>query len=155
MRETVAQALAAAVQPLSLPSVQRVMAILHEMQAQREWGVRHSGFIGVKYCLAARAEAAQQLLPSVLPVLLQGLQDADDDVRAAAAEALVPMVPALLTMGPQVSPCAHTHTLTCMPHTRMHATCLGSHSTCYMAPLGMQTGGGAAARHLVGHPARA
>jgi hypothetical protein len=53
---------------------------------------------GIKYLLASRPEAAEQLLPAALPVLMAGLVDKDDSVQAAAAEALVPMAPLLLAM---------------------------------------------------------
>jgi hypothetical protein len=38
------------------------------------------------------------LLQMALPVLMAGLQDRDDSVQAAAAEALVPLAPMLLQM---------------------------------------------------------
>lgn len=38
------------------------------------------------------------LLQLALPVLMAGLQDKDDSVQAAAAEALVPLAPMLLQM---------------------------------------------------------
>lgn len=38
------------------------------------------------------------LLQLALPVLMAGLQDKDDSVQAAAAEALVPLAPLLLQM---------------------------------------------------------
>jgi hypothetical protein len=56
------------------------------------------GLAGIKYLLASRPEAAEQLLPAALPVLMAGLGDKDDSVQAAAAEALVPMAPLLLAM---------------------------------------------------------
>ena len=37
-----------------------------------------------------------ELLPSVLPFLCAGLQDVDDDVRAVAASALVPVTETLV-----------------------------------------------------------
>ncbi len=52
--------------------------------------------------LAARLDLAPGLLPSALPLLRQGLQDPDDDVRAACADALVPVAGALHHAGPQV-----------------------------------------------------
>jgi len=45
-----------------------------------------------------RPEAVGDLLQFALPVLLTGLQDRDDSVQAAAAEALVPLAPMLLQM---------------------------------------------------------
>ena len=35
---------------------------------------RHGGLLGVKYLLAARPDAAPQLLPTALPAALRGLQ---------------------------------------------------------------------------------
>ncbi len=57
--------------------------------------------MAVKYMLAARSDASKQLLPLALPSITRGLQDGDDDVRAAAAEALVPVAGALFSMGPE------------------------------------------------------
>lgn len=45
-----------------------------------------------------RPESVSELLQLALPVLLAGLQDRDDSVQAAAAEALVPLAPMLLQM---------------------------------------------------------
>jgi hypothetical protein len=51
-----------------------------------------------------RPEAVGDLLQLTLPVLMAGLQDKDDSVQAAAAEALVPLAPMLLQMpGDEVS----------------------------------------------------
>lgn len=40
------------------------------------------------------------LLPRVLPAITQGLQDLDDDVRAVAAAALIPVVDGLVQLLP-------------------------------------------------------
>lgn len=98
VRETAAQALGAALQPTSLSTLQRVLQLLSSMHNHHEWSVRHGAFTGIKYLLASRPEAAEVLLPVALPVLLAGLQDKDDSVQAAAAEALAPMAPLLLTL---------------------------------------------------------
>lgn len=45
-----------------------------------------------------RPDAVGDLLQLALPVLMAGLQDKDDSVQAAAAEALVPLAPLLLQM---------------------------------------------------------
>ena len=42
-----------------------------------------------------------ELLPCVLPHLYQGIQDVDDDVRAVAASALVPVVDNFVQVLPQ------------------------------------------------------
>lgn len=41
-----------------------------------------------------------QLLPRVLPAITEGLQDLDDDVRAVAAAALIPVVDGLVQLQP-------------------------------------------------------
>lgn len=41
-----------------------------------------------------------QLLPRVLPAITEGLQDLDDDVRAVAAAALIPVVEGLVQLQP-------------------------------------------------------
>lgn len=40
------------------------------------------------------------LLPRVLPAITEGLQDLDDDVRAVAAAALIPVVKGLVQLLP-------------------------------------------------------
>lgn len=50
---------------------------------------------GIKYLVAVRPDCADALLPSLLPLCLQGLDDEDDEVRAASAEALYPMAESL------------------------------------------------------------
>lgn len=66
------------------------------------WVVGAGGYSGLKYLLAARLDLATDLLPPALPALLGGLRDSDDDVRAASADALVPVAPTLLEAGEQV-----------------------------------------------------
>eukprot|EP00192_Tetraselmis_astigmatica_P001352 CAMPEP_0117692082 /NCGR_PEP_ID=MMETSP0804-20121206/26113_1 /TAXON_ID=1074897 /ORGANISM="Tetraselmis astigmatica, Strain CCMP880" /LENGTH=1797 /DNA_ID=CAMNT_0005505457 /DNA_START=126 /DNA_END=5519 /DNA_ORIENTATION=+ len=96
VRETAAQVLGAAMKALPLASLKVVMKMLGQLRGREEWQVRHGCMLGWKYILASRKDLAGQLLPEALPLLIQGLQDRDDDVRAAAAEALVPVTDALL-----------------------------------------------------------
>lgn len=106
VRETCAQALGAALQPLDVPSLQKVLQLLSSGYrwgaSQRQWHVRHGSFTGVKYLLASRPDAAQQLLPEAMPLLLKGLQDGEDSVQAAAADALLPMAGLLGDVVPEV-----------------------------------------------------
>ena len=44
---------------------------------------------------------ASSLLTLVVPVVMRGLQDGDDDVRAVAASALLPVTDTLVNMLPQ------------------------------------------------------
>ena len=106
VRETSAQALGSALQPLDIPSLKKVLQLLLDMYqwgvTTRQWHVRHGGFTGLKYLLASRPEAAEELMPLALPALLEGLKDSEDSVQAAAADALVPMASLLLQMDEQV-----------------------------------------------------
>ncbi|GIL55054.1 hypothetical protein Vafri_10704 [Volvox africanus] len=101
VRETAAQALGMALTTLDAISVRTVAAMLRELQGQNDWRVRYGGFCGLKYMLAARMDLAPDLLPEALPLLRRGLADPDDDVRAACADALVPVAGALGVVGTQ------------------------------------------------------
>lgn len=51
-------------------------------------------------------DMASSLLTLVVPVVMRGLQDGDDDVRAVAASALLPVTDQLVSLLPQyVSSC--------------------------------------------------
>ena len=54
-----------------------------------EWEVRHSALLALGTC-SPRARVAPRLLPAALPAATAALDDKDDDVRGAAAEALLP-----------------------------------------------------------------
>lgn len=54
VRETAAQALAAALHSTSLFSLQRVLELLACMHNHSEWHVRHGAYTGIKYLLASR-----------------------------------------------------------------------------------------------------
>ena len=47
--------------------------------------------LGVKYVVLIRPDMVDSMLEHVLPVITTGLSDAFDDVRAAAADALLPI----------------------------------------------------------------
>jgi TATA-binding protein-associated factor len=66
-----------------------VRAVLVLLQ-RPEWEVRHSALLALRYVLAAREALAPRLLPAALPAATGALDDKDDDVRGAAAEALLP-----------------------------------------------------------------
>ncbi|KAF5829237.1 armadillo-type protein [Dunaliella salina] len=100
VRETAAQTLGVTLAPLNLPSTNNILHLLTQLQGQTEWDVRYGGYLGLKYMLAARLDLAAQLLPAALPFLQRGLEDPDDDVRAASADALVPVASELLALGP-------------------------------------------------------
>eukprot|EP00798_Chlamydomonas_sp_ICE-L_P022199 gene22199-29259_t len=102
VRETAAQALGVSLQPLGVKAAEAVLQHLRQLQGQPEWDVRYGGYLGLKYAMAGRPDLAPMLLQGALPALMAGLQDTDDDVRAASADALVPVAPALLGFGARV-----------------------------------------------------
>ncbi|RRT74285.1 hypothetical protein B296_00021134 [Ensete ventricosum] len=64
---------------------------------RQEWEVRHGSLLGIKYL-----EMIVDLLDYVLPACKAGLEDPDDDVRAVAAEALIPTAAAITSLGDQM-----------------------------------------------------
>lgn len=74
VRETAAQALGAAVQPLPVAHAQAMLSLLHQLIKQKQWEVRHGGLLGLKYLLAARADAAEHLIAQAVPAAVLGLQ---------------------------------------------------------------------------------
>jgi TATA-binding protein-associated factor len=86
-----------ALQPLALEFHQQALEVLLQLRQRAEWEVRHSAMLGIKYLLAVRPETgAQAMVLRVLPAALEALKDPDDDVRGAAADALIPAVPCLV-----------------------------------------------------------
>jgi TATA-binding protein-associated factor len=105
--------------------VESVLKLLRRLQDQPQWEVRHGSLLvtdlllcdrtlrvscrvctltsqGVKYLVAVRADLSESLLPLLLPICVRGLDDSDDDVRAAAAEALLPITDAVSTSSEEV-----------------------------------------------------
>ncbi|KNA20109.1 hypothetical protein SOVF_055380 [Spinacia oleracea] len=90
VRETCAQALGAVLKYMAPELVRETMNILLQMQERPEWEIRHGSLLGIKYLIAVRKEMMSDLLGFVLPACKCGLEDPDDDVRAVAADALIP-----------------------------------------------------------------
>eukprot|EP00210_Caulerpa_lentillifera_P005279 g5043.t1 len=88
VRETAAQALGACLTPLPSDSIDQLIVIGQEMARNESWEVRHSGFLLMKQILISRDSLEDD---KVLKCVLTGLQDSMDDVRAAAADVLVPI----------------------------------------------------------------
>jgi TATA-binding protein-associated factor len=74
VRETAAQALGAAVQPLSSKSLRVLLGLLQTLANCEQWEVRHSGLLALKYVVAARPDTAAQLLPLVVNIATAGLK---------------------------------------------------------------------------------
>ncbi|CAK7341663.1 unnamed protein product [Dovyalis caffra] len=113
VRETCAQALGAAFKYMHRTLVYETLNILLQMQRRPEWEIRHGSLLGIKYLVAVRQAQSrlqqpclecdiQEMLPDllgyVLPACKAGLEDPDDDVRAVAADALIPTAAAIVSM---------------------------------------------------------
>jgi len=91
VRETTAQTLGMVSRAVTRPVLLRLLHALRTLAECSEWEARHGGLQGLKYVLAAQAEEVDiELLACALPACLVGITDKDDDVRAVAAEALLP-----------------------------------------------------------------
>ncbi|GER39803.1 TATA-binding protein-associated factor BTAF1 [Striga asiatica] len=98
VRETCAQALGAVFKYMHPSLVQETLNILLKMQRRPEWEIRHGSLLGIKYLVAVRQEMLHNLLGFVLPACKTGLEDPDDDVRAVAAEALIPTSASIVSL---------------------------------------------------------
>ncbi|XP_022880908.1 TATA-binding protein-associated factor BTAF1 [Olea europaea var. sylvestris] len=98
VRETCAQALGAVLKYMLPTSVRETLNILLLMQHRPEWEIRHGSLLGIKYLIAVRQEMLHDLLDYILPACKTGLEDPDDDVRAVAAEALIPIAAAIVSL---------------------------------------------------------
>eukprot|EP00897_Mesotaenium_endlicherianum_P006570 jgi/Mesen1/5941/ME000301S05068 len=96
VRETSAQALGAVAKHMPRPLLHETLSVLLQMQGRPEWEVRHGSLLGIKYLTAVRQDMVEEMLPRLLPACMAGLCDADDDVRAVAADALAPAASVLV-----------------------------------------------------------
>jgi TATA-binding protein-associated factor len=97
VRETAAMALATASRTMVHTQVvvllRQLLAVLESRQANLHWELRHAVLLGTRYILAVMADSneADDLIPIAFEKVADGLRDSDDDVRAVAAEALLPI----------------------------------------------------------------
>ncbi|XP_016128822.1 TATA-binding protein-associated factor 172-like [Sinocyclocheilus grahami] len=104
VRETCAQTLGVALRHMADSGIAMTVDILLKLLTEDQWEVRHGGLLGIKYALAVRQDLIAELLPQVLPAITEGLRDLDDDVRAVAAAALIPVVDGLVQLLPTKVP---------------------------------------------------
>ncbi|CAN1186873.1 TATA-binding protein-associated factor BTAF1 [Linum perenne] len=98
VRETCAQALGATFKYMDRSLVLETLTILLHMQRRPEWEIRHGSLLGIKYLVAVRQDMLPELLGHILPACKAGLEDPDDDVRAVAADALIPAASAVVSL---------------------------------------------------------
>ena len=105
VRETAAQALALAVRSLDNPAADAIVGSLFALTAKSlPWQARAGGWAGLKYIFASRPAAAAAAASAAVASGLEALRpsgacgdasSAEDEVRAAAAAALAPILPSL------------------------------------------------------------
>eukprot|EP00177_Eucheuma_denticulatum_P003912 GFKZ01007074.1.p1 GENE.GFKZ01007074.1~~GFKZ01007074.1.p1 ORF type:complete len:1849 (+),score=239.07 GFKZ01007074.1:129-5675(+) len=103
VREAAAMTLGAsarAMAPEATRSLVSKIFLLLQTDGSRQWEVRHAALLGARYVLAAKDEMAEELLGCSFQGIANGLRDQDDDVRAVAAEALLPVAPKLISFMP-------------------------------------------------------
>ena len=107
VREAAAMTLGASAQAMPQQGVKTVMERIFFLLASKrssQWEVRHAAFLGVRYILAVKEDMAEEFLRERLERITDALRDQDDDVRAVAAEALLPIVPKIVTLMPHFVP---------------------------------------------------
>ncbi|CAH1794395.1 unnamed protein product [Owenia fusiformis] len=104
VRENCAQTLGVVLRHMAPSGIAGVLGIIMQLLGQAQWEVRHGGLLGLKYMLAVRQDMTSQLLPSVMWAVYAGLNDGDDDVRAVAAAALLPVIDSLINTLPMEVP---------------------------------------------------
>lgn len=124
IRETAGQTLGALLQHLSTENVLATFSVLQRLVMQQDsmtshWQVCQGGMIGMRYLVAVRNDLLIQddsLMDGVLAVVIKGLGDHDDDVRAISAATLIPVAKEFVEMRPdrlqelmnQVWSCLHS-----------------------------------------------
>ncbi|KAI0561933.1 DNA helicase [Gracilaria domingensis] len=107
VRETAAMGIGAASRAMSESAtrtlIERVFYLL-KTDGSSEWEVRHASLLGARYVLAVKDRMADELLRFSLQSITDGLRDADDDVRAVAAEALLPVASKIVNFLPERVP---------------------------------------------------
>lgn len=107
VRETAAMIISACSKPMSSDSVKcllRTLLRLLDVKDHSKWEVRHAGLLGLQYIIAVRQDMAAELLGLSMEPIMDGLQDHDDDVRAAAGEALIPVAESIVSLMPDKVP---------------------------------------------------
>ncbi|KAI8898633.1 SNF2 family N-terminal domain-containing protein [Globomyces pollinis-pini] len=116
VRETCSQALAVVLEhctpDLCLTAMNKGLLVLINNQSTdmtQKWAVRHAALIGLKYWMAVRQDLVDKVLvpledgvdsPAFLAIV-DGLKDSNDDVRAVASSALLPISDLLVKILPE------------------------------------------------------
>mgnify|MGYP003365488651 FL=1 len=109
VRESVSQTLAALLIHLDDTLSYKIFEKLEQLALQdpvmtccpnRIWEATHGGLLGIRYFVSIKTDflMSQNLLESVVNVVLYGLHQSDDDVKSVAASILVPITNQFVTL---------------------------------------------------------
>lgn len=91
VRETCAQVLGTILKEMPDELVKQTVEILQDFVKQKDWEVRHSGVMGIKYFVVVREDLISTYLPLIIKDVLNGLLDSVDDVSSVSASVLIPI----------------------------------------------------------------
>lgn len=103
VREGAAMTIGASARALSPDTTRRLVDkifYLLETDKSSQWEVRHAALLGARYVLAVKEDMSEELLNLSFQSITNGLRDQDDDVRAVAAEALLPVAANVVRLMP-------------------------------------------------------
>ncbi|XP_067936864.1 TATA-binding protein-associated factor 172-like [Watersipora subatra] len=100
VRETCAQTLGTVCKYLPKHSVLTIVRKLAEIIHHPTWEVRYGVMLGLKYIIAVKQELAGEL-ETIMPALLELIDDSVDDVRAVTATSLLPIIDRLQQIIPE------------------------------------------------------
>eukprot|EP00055_Hartaetosiga_balthica_P018209 m.130657 g.130657 ORF g.130657 m.130657 type:complete len:1876 (-) comp9471_c0_seq1:289-5916(-) len=101
VREMVAQALGVTVLNMNDESIKKVLLTLFTLGKCEGWEVRQGSLLGVKYFVVTGGNLVDKMLNQILDVVIQGLQDEEDDVRACAGDVLLPIMDKVISLAPE------------------------------------------------------
>lgn len=107
VREAAAMTIGASSRKMSPETTRKLVHkifFLLTTDSSSQWEVRHAALLGARYILAVKDDMAEELLRLSFQNITDGLRDQDDDVRAVAAEALLPVASRLIAFMPEQVP---------------------------------------------------
>lgn len=107
VREAAAMAIGASSRAMSPDATRRLVDrifFLLTTESSSQWEVRHAALLGARYILAVKDDMSEELLRLAFQNITDGLRDQDDDVRAVAAEALLPVSSRFISFMPRHVP---------------------------------------------------
>jgi TATA-binding protein-associated factor len=93
VREACAQVLGIIMAKMLDTDLKKILHILNTLVNESDqWEVRHGAFLALKYLVATRSIFAEEHLDTILEMLFEGLDDNENDVKAVAADAMLPLL---------------------------------------------------------------